>query len=81
MPVTDVPPDMPFGALMQEVLPGVYSSHPEWERIDWDRVEWSLDQQPFKPDPEQGLAAQGIGHKSLLRFRTPGLDGIGGVAT
>ena len=76
-----LPPDMPFGALVQEVLPGVYSSHPDWERIDWGRVEWTLDQQPFTPALDRGLADQGIGHKSLLRFRAPGLDGIGGVAT
>ncbi|HYW91189.1 MAG TPA: phenol hydroxylase subunit P4 [Gammaproteobacteria bacterium] len=76
-----LPPDMPFGALVQEVLPGVYGSHPEWERIDWSGVEWTLEQQPFRPDMQQGLREQGIGHKSVIRFYAPGLDGIGGVAT
>lgn len=76
-----LPPDMPFGALISEVLPGVYDTHPDWGQIDWNTVEWTLDQQPFQPDPECSLQDQGIHHKSLLRLRTPGLDGIAGVAS
>lgn len=76
-----LPPEMPFGALVKEVLPGVYGSHPEFEQIDWERVRWSVDQKPFEPDLEQGLKAQGIDHKSLIRFVTPGLDGIAGSAS
>ncbi|WP_097459474.1 phenol hydroxylase subunit P4 [Mangrovitalea sediminis] len=76
-----LPPDMPFGAVLTEVLPGVYGSHPDWARLDWEQAEWSLDQQPFTPDPQQSLEAQGIHHKSLLRFRVPGLDGIAGSAS
>lgn len=76
-----LPPDMPFGALVKEVLPGVYDSHPDWAQINWDSVEWTVDQKPFTPDMEKGLAAQGIGHKSLIRFITPGLNGIAGVAS
>lgn len=76
-----LPPSMPFGALVKEVLPGVYSSHPDWTHIDWDSVEWIVDDKPFTPDMDAGLADQGIGHKSLIRFRTPGLNGIGGVAS
>ncbi|MCH8531018.1 MAG: phenol hydroxylase subunit P4 [Saccharospirillum sp.] len=76
-----LPPDMPFGALVKEVLPGVYDSHPDWAQINWDSVEWTVDQKPFTPDMEKGLAEQGIGHKSLIRFTTPGLNGIAGVAS
>lgn len=76
-----LPPDMPFSALVKEVLPGMYGSHPEWQKMDWDRVEWTLNQAPFVPDMDKTLAEQGIDHKSLIRFNTPGLRGIGGVAT
>lgn len=76
-----LPPDMPFGALVKEVLPGMYDSHPDWAKVDWDQVEWTLDRQPFTPDMEKGLADQGIGHKSMLRFTTPGLNGIKGSAS
>ena len=76
-----VPPDMPFQALLDEVLPGIYDSHPEWSQVDWDKAEWLLNHKPFTPDPGKSLQDQGIDHKSVLRFRTPGLNGIGGVAT
>lgn len=74
------PPSMPFGALVQEVLPAMYGAHPDFDLIEWDKVNWSLDgNDDFVPDPEKSLEEQGIGHKSLLQFATPGLDGIGGT--
>ncbi|MAU41429.1 MAG: phenol hydroxylase [Kordiimonas sp.] len=74
-------PDMPFGALVSELLPNVYSAHPEFEKIDWDAVEWTLDHKPISPEPDQTLEDLGAHHKSLFRFTTPGLNGIGGVAS
>lgn len=76
-----LPPDMPFGALIEEVLPGIYQSHPDFARIDWSQVQWQLDQQPFTPDPAKALREQGVNHKSVLRFYAPGLDGIAGAAS
>ena len=63
------PPDMPFGALLEEVLPTYYGMHPDWA------VRWTLDGQDFTPDPAKALKDQGFHHKSLLRFWTPGLKG------
>jgi phenol hydroxylase P4 protein len=38
-------------------------------------VRWTLDGEEFVPTwTEKSLGDQGIGHKSLLRFWTPGLD-------
>ena len=72
-----LPPDMPFGAFVNEVLPTTaYAEDPDWPRIDWAKVEWSRSGAPFTPDPEKTLADQGLGHKALLRIRTPGLVGI-----
>jgi phenol hydroxylase P4 protein len=73
-----LPGAMPFGALVKDVLPGVYGSHPDFARIDWDRVQWFESGRPFKPDFGKSLADNGVQHKSALRFRTPGLDGIKG---
>ncbi|HEU0201696.1 MAG TPA: phenol hydroxylase subunit P4 [Burkholderiaceae bacterium] len=73
-----LPPEMPFGALLSDVLPGVYGSHPDFAQIDWAKVEWFDSGRPFKPDAGKSLAANGLGHKSVIRFRTPGLTGIGG---
>ena len=56
-----VPPEMPFGALQEAVLPGLYGQHPDFARIDWGRVEWLRGGQPFMPDPAASLAANGIG--------------------
>lgn len=73
-----LPPAMPFGALLAEVLPGVYGSHPDFAHIDWTRVRWTHGSVPFKPDPARSLADNGLVHKSVLRFETPGLTGLGG---
>ncbi len=74
-----VPPEMPFGALQAAVLPGLYGQHPDFARIDWAGVAWRRDGEAFTPDPARSLADNGIGHKDVLRFRTPGLDGLYGA--
>lgn len=73
-----LPPDMPFGAFVNEVMPAAYSAHPDWEKIDWDKVSWLLDGAPFTPDFGKSLKDNGVGHKSVIRFTTPGLNGIAG---
>ena len=73
-----LPPDLPFAALTQEIIPGLYAAHPDAAKIDWSRAEWFSSGKPFTPDPAQTLAGNGLGHKAVLRFRTPGLTGIGG---
>ncbi len=71
-----LPPEMPFGALIQEVMPEAFSQHEEWDQIHWNNVSWLLDGKTFIPQMDIGLAEQGIGHKSLLRFHTPDLKGF-----
>lgn len=71
-----LPPTLPFGALVREVLPELYGEHPEFEQIDWQRVEWSNSDNRFRPDFGKSLAQHGLTHKSLIRFRTPALEGI-----
>ena len=73
-----LPPDMPFAALTQAVLPTVLGPHPDFAQIDWDKVEWLLDGKAFTPDMAKSLKENGVGHKSLIRFRTPGLNGYKG---
>ncbi len=73
-----LPPEMPFGAVIEEVLPGVYGAHPDFAEIDWDAVTWTRDGEPFAPDLSASLADNGIDHKSVVTFTTPGLDGIAG---
>jgi phenol/toluene 2-monooxygenase (NADH) P4/A4 len=73
-----LPADMRFGALLKDVLPGVYGSHPDFDRIDWVTAQWFDSGKRFAPDPAKSLADNGLVHKSVLRFRTPGLNGIRG---
>ncbi len=73
-----VPPDLPFGALTAEIIPGLYAAHPDTVKIDWSNVVWLCSGQVFTPDPARSLTDNGLGHKALLCFRTPGLNGING---
>jgi phenol hydroxylase P4 protein len=71
-------PSLPFATLRDEIIPKLYELHPEAAKIDWGAAEWFLSGKPFAPDPAKSLADNGLGHKSVIRFRTPGLKGING---
>ena len=73
-----LPAGTPFGALASAVLPSVYGAHPDFARIDWSQVLWFKSGQPWQPDAAKSLQDNGLGHKDVIRFRTPGLIGIGG---
>ncbi len=73
-----LPPDMPFGAIGTAVLPGVYGYHPDFAKIDWASTQWFKSGEPWSPDPAKSLADNGLKHKDVIRFRTPGLTGIDG---
>jgi phenol hydroxylase P4 protein len=73
-----LPAETPFGALPGAVFPGVFGEHPDFAKIDWSKVEWLKSGQPWQPDPAKSLAENGLGHKDVIRFRTPGLTGIQG---
>lgn len=75
-----LPPDTPFQALIDGPLAQLLSIDPDAAAIDWSGVEWTKAGQPFTPDPALTLAENGIGHKQLLRFVTPGLNSVTMVA-
>lgn len=74
-----VPPDLPWEALTGEVMPQIFGQHPEWAKVDLDAAEWTLNDEAFIPVAGATLRAMDIGHKSVLRFRTPGLNGLFGA--
>jgi phenol hydroxylase P4 protein len=74
-----VPPQMPFGALVEQVLPALFGQHPQFTQIDWSQVQWLRAGQPFEPALDRSLADNGLAHKSVLRFRTPELAGLYGA--
>lgn len=71
-----LPPTLPFGALIRDVLPELYGEHPEFEDIDWKRTLWFNSDKRFIPDVGKSLEHHGLSHKSLIRFRTPALEGM-----
>lgn len=76
-----LPLTMPFGAFVDAIVKPHYGSHPDFAQIDWAAVEWTIDDAAATPDFAQSLAENGLHHKSLVRFRTPGLDGYLGSAS
>jgi phenol/toluene 2-monooxygenase (NADH) P4/A4 len=74
--VFPLPPQMPFGALVKEVVPGAFSQHPDFANINWEKVEWMLDGNAFQPSLDKSLADNNVNHKSLIRMITPSLNGI-----
>lgn len=76
-----LPPDMPWKAVLGELLPDHYGSHPDFDEIEWFDVRWQLNGEEWEPDPEKSLKELGVDHKSLIRFWTPGLDGYKGSSS
>jgi phenol/toluene 2-monooxygenase (NADH) P4/A4 len=76
-----LPPDMPFGAMVENVLKPHYAAHPDFAKIDWAKVSWDVDGAKRQPALDKSLAENGVGHKSLIRFWTPGLNGWQGSAS
>ena len=72
------PPAMRFGDIVSHVLPGAFGYNPDFAKIDWPAAQWFKSGQPFSPDFDRSLAENGLGHKDVIRFRTPGLTGIKG---
>jgi phenol/toluene 2-monooxygenase (NADH) P4/A4 len=76
-----LPPDMPFGALIDQVIKPHYAMHPDAGRMDWNAVTWQIDGSAATPDLAASLAENRVEHKSLIRFWTPGLEGYHGSAS
>ena len=53
---------------------------PEWvDRLPAkDPMEEDMLDFAWQPDPARSLAENGLGHKDVIRFRTPGMTGIAG---
>jgi phenol hydroxylase P4 protein len=72
-----LPPQMPFGAIMSDIIPVCYSVEPDFEKLDFNTTEviWEIDGKVVVPDPAKSLAENGIGHKSYIQLKTPTLTG------
>ncbi len=73
-----ISPQATFQQLLETLMPAGFAQHPDFKAIDWQQAEFLLDQQVLAQQAIQSdatLAELGFGHKSLLRFATPGLNG------
>jgi phenol hydroxylase P4 protein len=77
--VLALPPETLFAEIIDQHMRGCFSYHPDWHQIDWEHVVWQNGNKPLTPERNKSLQDNGIGHKDLIRFRTPGLDGIAGT--
>ncbi len=72
-----LPPEMPFGALISDIIPMCYKIEPDFEALDFDKTEviWEIDGKVVVPDFSKSLKENGVGHKSFITFITPSLTG------
>ncbi|HTN65654.1 MAG TPA: phenol hydroxylase subunit P4 [Burkholderiaceae bacterium] len=77
--VLALPPETPFSVILEKYIPEAFNFHPDFPHIDWSKATWQNSHTPFTPDPAKSLKDNGVGHKDLIRFTTPGLDGIAGT--
>ncbi|MCL2656228.1 MAG: phenol hydroxylase subunit P4 [Betaproteobacteria bacterium] len=77
--VIAVEPSLKFSELIEKFVTPAYEFHPDFAQIDWSKVVWQNSNTPFTPQLDKSLAENGVGHKDLIRFTTPGLDGLNGI--
>lgn len=76
--VLALPASTLFSVVLEKYISEAYCFHPDFPLIDWGQVIWQNSNTLFTPDPAKSLVDNGIGHKDLIRFTTPGLDGLAG---
>lgn len=76
--VLALPAETPFAVIVEKYITDCYQFHPDFAQIDWSQVVWQNSNQEFTPVWTKSLQENGIGHKDLIRFTTPGLNGLAG---
>ena len=78
-----VPPDMKFEEVLTQLVAPVIQPHPDAAKIEWRTTSWerggALGDVPWQHDFDRSVAENGLVHKTWLRFRAPGLDGLAGA--
>lgn len=76
-----LPPEMPLGDFINGVVVPAYSAHPNASKVDFMTAEWTVDGHEVTLDPAKSLKDIGVGHKSVLRVKTPGFEGLVGAGS
>ncbi|MDR2188623.1 MAG: phenol hydroxylase subunit P4 [Azonexus sp.] len=72
-----VEPEMTLGDFLHHTVRPLLEADPDSAALDFTRAEWQKAKIAWTPDFNASLAANGIRHKELLRFHTPGLNSLG----
>ncbi|MDR2839440.1 MAG: phenol hydroxylase subunit P4 [Azonexus sp.] len=72
-----VEPEMQLGDFLRDTVKPLLESDPDCAALDFGQAEWKKAKTAWTPDFNTSLAANGIRHKELLRFHTPGLNSLG----
>lgn len=60
---------MTFQQLWDQILAPFVAADPALVGVSWRQGRWSLMEEPFEPQSDQPLVAQGICHKTLLTWQ------------
>lgn len=76
--ITCPSPSAPMIEFLESTIRPLIAPDPDAARLDWTQVEWVRDHEPITIDVSKSFSENGIGHKDLLRFRTPGMNTLCG---
>jgi phenol hydroxylase P4 protein len=76
-----VPPSTLFKDFCEKMLSHSYQYHPDWKSVDFSKVVWLKSGKAWSPSMDKTFSELGLQHKDVLRFQTPGLDGINGTCS
>jgi len=71
-----VEPTMRLRDLFDQVWKPLLQADPDTAAIEWDKAQWLKGNQPWTPNLDASIAANGIAHKEQLRLRTPELNSL-----
>jgi phenol hydroxylase P4 protein len=70
-------PDMKLADFLEDIVNPLLAADPDAEKLDWHKVVWQKGLDSWQPDLDKTLRENGVGHKDLLRFKTPGMNSLG----
>jgi len=71
-----VEPAMRLRDLFDQVWKPLLQADPDLPQLKWEQAQWLKSNQPWTPNLEASIAANGIAHKEQLRLKTPELNSL-----
>lgn len=74
-----VNPHQTLRDFITDVLAKVIAPHPDAAAIAWESAVWTKSDAPWQPNLDRSFNENQVGHKELIAFTTPGLNGYRGT--